>query len=112
MKVITKIVGKTKLGRIRSQQIRESSGIQPINEWAERRSRGWAELKRIMDAERLVKISRDSIPARRSPGRPKIRWSDVISATKIMNQLWIQTLIPLLTLAMYSKLALKARNLV
>ena len=32
-----------------------------------------------MDAERLVKISRDNIPARRrSPGRPKRRWSDLI----------------------------------
>jgi hypothetical protein len=32
-----------------------------------------------MDAERLVKISRDNIPAgRRSPGRPKRRWSGLI----------------------------------
>ena len=31
-----------------------------------------------MGAERLVKISRDNIPAgRRSPGRPKRRWSDL-----------------------------------
>ena len=37
MNVLRKIVGKTKVDRIRSQQIRESSGIQPINEWAERR---------------------------------------------------------------------------
>ena len=32
-----KIVGKTKIDRIRSQQTRESCGIQPINEWLERR---------------------------------------------------------------------------
>ena len=32
-----------------------------------------------MDAERLVKISRDNIPVgRRSRGRPKRRWSDLI----------------------------------
>ena len=32
-----------------------------------------------MDAERLVKISRDNIPAGRgSPGLPKRRWSDLI----------------------------------
>ena len=32
-----------------------------------------------MDAERLVKISRDNIPAgRTSPGRPTRRWSDLI----------------------------------
>ena len=38
MEVIRKIVGKTK-NRIRSQQVRESCGIQPINEWVERRRR-------------------------------------------------------------------------
>ena len=32
-----------------------------------------------MDAERLVKISRDNIPAgRKSPRRPKRRWNDLI----------------------------------
>ena len=47
---------------------------------------GWKEEKNgtnlpttRMDAERLVKISRDNIPAeRRSPGRLKRRWSDLI----------------------------------
>ena len=37
MKVLKKIVGKTKINRITSQQIRESCGIQPINDWMERR---------------------------------------------------------------------------
>ena len=37
MKVLRKIVSKTKIDRIRKQQIRESCGIQPINEWVERR---------------------------------------------------------------------------
>ena len=78
MKVITKIVGKTKLGRIRSQQIRESSGIQPINEWVEKRSE-WDQRVKIRDAERLVKISRENVPVgRKSPGRPKRRWSNLI----------------------------------
>ena len=31
-----------------------------------------------MDVEKLVKISRDNIPAGKSPGRPKRRWSDLI----------------------------------
>ena len=35
-------VGKTKIDRIRSQQISESYGIQPINQWAKRR-REWDE---------------------------------------------------------------------
>ena len=33
MKAVRKTVGKTKIDRIRSQQIRESCGIQPIDEW-------------------------------------------------------------------------------
>ena len=35
MKELRKIIGKTKIDRIRSQQIRKSCGIQPINEWKE-----------------------------------------------------------------------------
>jgi hypothetical protein len=48
------------------------------NEWVERR-REWKEHSTRMDAERLVKISRDNIPAgRKYPGRPKKRWNDLI----------------------------------
>jgi hypothetical protein len=39
MKALRKIVGKTKLDRIRNQQIRESCCIQAINERAEGRRR-------------------------------------------------------------------------
>ena len=79
MKVLRNIVGKTKIDRIRSQQMRESCDFQPINEWVERRRREWDEHVTRMDAERLVKISRDNIPSRRrSPGRPKRRWSGII----------------------------------
>ena len=78
MKVPRKIFGRTKIDRIRSQQIRESCGIELINEWVERR-REWDEYLTRMDAKRFVKTSRDNIPAgRRSPGRPKIRWSYLI----------------------------------
>jgi hypothetical protein len=56
MKVRRKIAGKTRIDRIRSQQIGESCGIQPINEWVEMRR--WDEHITRMDAERLVKISR------------------------------------------------------
>ena len=79
MKVVRKIVDKTKIERTRSKKIRESCGIQSINEWTERRRGEWDDHVTRMDAERLVKISRDNIPAgRRSPGRPKRRWSDLI----------------------------------
>ena len=71
IKVLRNIVGKTKLDRIRSQQIRGSCGIQSINDWVER-IREWDEHVTRMDAERIVKITKDNIPARRrSPGRPK-----------------------------------------
>ena len=79
MKVLRKIIGKTKIDRIRSQQIRESFGIQRINEWVEIIRREWSQHVTRMDAERLVKISRDNIPVgRRSPECSKRRWSDIL----------------------------------
>jgi hypothetical protein len=39
MKVLRKIVDKTEINTIKSQQIRESCCIQPINEWVEIRIR-------------------------------------------------------------------------
>ena len=73
MKVLRQIVGKTKIDRIRNRQIRESCCIQSINRWEERRRRReWDEHVTRMDAEILVKISRDNTSARRrSPERPK-----------------------------------------
>jgi hypothetical protein len=63
MTILRKIVGKTKIDRIRSQQIRVSCDIHPVNERVESRRRGWDEHVTRMDAEKLVKISRDNIPA-------------------------------------------------
>jgi hypothetical protein len=78
MKVLRKIVWKNK-NRIKSQQIGESSGIQPFNEGGKKRRREWDGHVTRMDAERLFAISRDNILAgRRSPGHPKRRWSDLI----------------------------------
>ena len=72
-KVLRKIVGKTKICRIRSQQIRVSCCIQLINFWVETR-REWDEHVARMGSERLVKISRENILVERiSPGRPKRR---------------------------------------
>ena len=70
---------KTKIDRIRSQQIREFCGIQPVNEWVEsrrirRRRREWDEHVTRMDAERLVKISRHNITCRKKIFRtPKMK---------------------------------------
>ena len=60
MKVLRKIVNKTKIDIIRSQQIREACSIQPIYEWVERRREQGQHVTK-MNAERLVKISRDNI---------------------------------------------------
>ena len=60
MNVIRKIFGKTKIDRIRSQQIREFCNIKSINERMERR-RESDDYTRRMDGEGLVKISRDKI---------------------------------------------------
>ena len=57
MKVLRKTVGKTKTDRIRSQQIRESCGIQIMNVWVQRIRTEWDEHKTRLDAERSVKIS-------------------------------------------------------
>ena len=51
-----KVVGKTKIDRIKSQQIRKSYAIQPTHECVERR-REWDEHITRMDAVRLDKIS-------------------------------------------------------
>ena len=56
MKVLRKIVGKTKTDRIRSQQIIEPCGIQTINGLVERRRREWDQHVTRMDAERLPKM--------------------------------------------------------
>ena len=41
MKILRKIVGKIKIDRIRSQDIRKFCGIQPINEVVEKRKGEW-----------------------------------------------------------------------
>ena len=62
-KLLRILVCKTKINRIGSQKIRESRGIQPNNEWMERRRKEWDEHVTRMDAKRLVKILRNNIPA-------------------------------------------------
>ena len=61
MKVPRKMAGKTKIYKIKIQQIRESCGIQPFSEWMERRIREWDEHVTRVDAKRLVNISIDNI---------------------------------------------------
>ena len=65
MRILRKIVGKTKIEERSSQQITESCGVQTIIELRGRRGREWDEHVTRMDVERLVKILRDNIPAGR-----------------------------------------------
>ena len=78
MKVPRNIIGKTKINRIRSQQIWEFCCIKStVLTSGEKKNSG---TKIRMDTERLVKISRDNIPVgRKSPGSPKRRWSELIA---------------------------------
>ena len=55
-----KQLAKQNVDRIRSQQIGESCGIQPINECVERRRREWHEHVTSMDAGSLFKIPKDN----------------------------------------------------
>ena len=53
----------------------------------ESKRREWDKHITIIDAERFVKILRDNIPARRrSPGRPKIIWSDLIEQAECLEE--------------------------
>ena len=65
----------------------ENPTVSNSNEWVERRRREWDEHVIKMDAERLVKISRDNIPAGIISGRPKRRWSDLIPGSNRRNRI-------------------------
>jgi hypothetical protein len=68
-------VDKIKIDWIRSQRI---LGIQPINEWVERRAKEGDKHVKRMNAERLIKISRDNLPVIGRSGHTKGRWGDLI----------------------------------
>ena len=76
MNTLRRIIGKTRLDRVRNEYAREQCEIQPINDWVIRRRQEWNDHVSRMDANRIAKITRDNIPTgRRSPGRPRKRWS-------------------------------------
>lgn len=82
MKTLRKIVGKTRLDKIKNADIRNQCQIQEIGEWVETRRSQWAAHVSRMPEDRMTRIVRDSIPVgKRSPGRPKRRWSDSLELT-------------------------------
>ena len=63
MKLVRKTLGK--LDRIRSQQIRKSRGIQPINEWVERRRRRTKLLDDLRNRKRYWDLKKEAEDRRR-----------------------------------------------
>lgn len=82
MKVLRTIVGKTRLDRIRNQNIREQCQTQDIVRWGRERRRQWNQHISRMGNERIVKAAREGKPeGSRPPGRPPKRWRDSWSST-------------------------------
>ena len=77
MKIIRAIHGKTLRDKIRSDQLRQLSGIQDIIKWANVRRREWDAHMDRMEENCLTKIVRDNRPQGvRSRGRPKKQWKE------------------------------------
>lgn len=77
MRVLRRMTGKTLLDRERSESIRRTCNVESVNEWTLNRKKEWNEHISRMDDRRMVRIARDKSPlGRRSPGRPRKRWSD------------------------------------
>jgi hypothetical protein len=81
MKTIRAIHGKTLWDKIRSDQLRQLSGIQDIIKWTNVRRKEWDSHVERMEDNRLAKIARDNRPhGVRSRGRPKKRWKESFNA--------------------------------
>ena len=81
MKTIRAIHGKTLRDKIRSDQLRQLSGIQDVIKWTNVRRKEWDAHVERMEDNRLAKIARDNRPKGvRSTGRPKKRWKESLNA--------------------------------
>ena len=81
MKTIRATHGKTLRDKIRSDQLRQLSGIQDIIKWVNVQRKEWDAHVERMEDNRLTKIARDNRPQGvRSTGRPKKRWKESLNA--------------------------------
>ena len=81
MKTIRATHGKTLRDKIRSDQLRQLSGIQDIIKWVNVQRKEWDAHVERMEDNRLAKIARDNRPQGvRSTGRPKKRWKESLNA--------------------------------
>ena len=80
MKTIRATHGKILRDKIRSDQLRQLSGIQDIIQWTNVRRREWDAHVERMEDNRLAKIARDNRPQGvRSRGKPKKRWKEILN---------------------------------
>jgi hypothetical protein len=87
------IHGKTLMDKIRSDQIRQLSGIQGIIKWANVRRKEWDGHVERMEGNRLAKIARDNLPQGvGSRGRPKKRLKESFNAAPSPERLDKQAL--------------------
>ncbi|KAK9881036.1 hypothetical protein WA026_014379 [Henosepilachna vigintioctopunctata] len=77
MKILRRITGNALDSGGSSQYIRGQCRVENIGDWILKRKSDWDAHIERMDEGRIVKVARDKIPVgKRSPGRPKKRWSD------------------------------------
>ena len=80
MKIIRAIRGRTLRDKIRSEQLRQLSGIEDIIKRANVRRREWGDHVDRMEENSLAKSVRDNRPQGvRSRGRPKKRWEESLN---------------------------------
>jgi hypothetical protein len=81
MKTIMAVHGKTVRDKIRSDQLRQLSGIQDIIKWDNVRRKEWDGHVERMEVNRLAKIAAHNRPQGvRSQGRPKKQWTERLNA--------------------------------
>ncbi|PSN35899.1 hypothetical protein C0J52_18980 [Blattella germanica] len=74
MRVLRRIVGKTKLDRVQNEELRIMCDIQPVDQWTTRRRDEWRAHVERMPHNRLVRSSSE-----RRKKKSLERWSDSLS---------------------------------
>jgi hypothetical protein len=75
MRFLRKIEGRTRMDRIRNKIIRETAGVQPIQEYVERSQLRWYGHVNRMDDKRIVTRVCEARETGKSPkGRPRKTW--------------------------------------
>ena len=73
MKSLRRIAGKTRMVRVKNEDIREKCNIQKVNIWVERRRTEWSTHVLPMNEDRLVRKVHDN-----NPTGKRRRWKDAL----------------------------------